>query len=134
MEVDGSGGRRRDLDLGGGIQSPSSSSLELAVATVIPNGERRDSERSRGGGTVTAMATAVAYGNDLPGVIVVFSVGCGECDPVRRTARQRKISWRRDGDSGGGRDHDGRRGQMQTGKGREPAWRRTTTALLWHNC
>ena len=69
---------------------------------MIPNGERRDSERSRGGGTVTATATEVADGDDLPGVIVVFGVGCGECDPIRRTVRQQKISRRRDSNSGGG--------------------------------
>ena len=90
MEVDGSGGRRRDLDLGGGIQSPSSSSLELAVATVIPNGERRDSERSCGGGT--AMAATAADGDNLPGASAAIG--------------------------GGGGDDDGRRGWTQTGKGR----------------
>jgi hypothetical protein len=50
MEVDGGGGRRRDLDLGGGIRSPSSLSLASAAVTVIPNRERRDSKRSGDGG------------------------------------------------------------------------------------
>ena len=35
---------------------------------------------------------------------------------------------------GGSGDEDGGRGRTLTGKGREPAQQRTTTALLRHNC
>ena len=75
---------------------------------MIPNGEQRDSERSRGGGMAAAAAVAavvaaaaaeaVADGNNLPGA----SAAVG-------------------GSSG---DHNGRRGRTQMGKGREPAQRR----------
>jgi hypothetical protein len=67
---------------------------------VIPNGERRDSERSCGGGT--AMAAAAADGDDLPGASAVIG--------------------------GGGGDDDGRRGQTQTGKGRRAQRRRHARA------
>jgi len=57
----------------------------------------------------------------------VAAEGAGGC---RRTAQQRK----RRRTHGGSSDNNGRRGQTLTGKGREPARQRTTTALLMHNC
>jgi hypothetical protein len=93
-EVDGGGSRRCNLDLGGGIRSPSLSAAVAASTTAILNGERRDSESSRGGGT----ARAAADGKDLPGPSAAI------------------------GGSGG--NDDGRQGWTLTGKGREPARQR----------
>ena len=72
------GGRRRDLNLGGGIQSPSS--VAAVSTTVIPNGLRRKSESSRGFGT----ARAAADGDDLPGVSAAVGGGGGGGDDGRR--------------------------------------------------
>ena len=35
-------------------------------------------------------------------VVVVFGVGCSDCDPEQRAERQQKIARRRDSDVGGG--------------------------------
>ena len=71
------GGRRRDLDLGGGIQSPSS--VAAVSTTVIPNGLRRKSKSSRGVGTARAAADA----EDLPGASADISGGRGDDDDGR---------------------------------------------------
>ena len=62
--VDGRGSRWRDVNLGGGIGptgqsvtsllSSASAAAAAASTTAIPNGARRDSDSSRGGGTGTA--------------------------------------------------------------------------------
>ena len=81
-EVGGGGGRRRDLDLGGGIRSPSLlavAAAALTTATMIPNGEWRDSESSHSGGT----ARAAEDSNDLPGASAAIGGGSGNNDGRR---------------------------------------------------
>jgi hypothetical protein len=120
-EVDDGSGRRHNLDLGGRKQSPSAS---VASTTAIPNGERHDSESSRGGKMATAAAGAES--DDLLGA----SAAVG----------------------GGGGNDDGRRGLTLTGKGQEPVQQQqqaradtdrqgaragaaaNNDGITWHNC
>ncbi len=94
---DGGNGRRRNLNLGGGI-CPTGGDIVVVVGVCGGSGgvDDCDTERSK------AQQQKLVRWRDGNGG---GSGGVSNCDPKRRMARQQKLMWRRDGNGSGGVDN-----------------------------